>query len=130
MSLVLFLVLLPRHDLTPGRTRPLSLAEVCSTKWSLDERHVTTATRRVIFHTYGIAWESRHAYVVDHLISRELAGADDPANLWVQTREAAYRKDRVENALHKAVCTNRVSLRTAQRQIATNWMTAYQQWVR
>lgn len=63
---------------------------------------------------------------LDHLVSLELGGANDAANLWPQTPPTPNPKDKVENALHAAVCDGRVTLAAAQEAIATDWLTAEQ----
>jgi hypothetical protein len=63
---------------------------------------------------------------VDHLVSLELGGANDAANLWPEYPPTPNPKDKVENALHAAVCDGRVKLTAAQNAIAWNWQTAEQ----
>lgn len=67
-------------------------------------------------------------YELDHLVSLELGGSNDAANLWPQPNDhpagAINSKDPVENALNKAVCARQVSLAAAQVAIATDWTTA------
>ena len=69
----------------------------------------------------------------DHLISLELGGSpDNPKNLWPEpyaSATGARVKDKVENALHALVCNGSVTLKTAQKAIATNWYTAYLKYV-
>jgi len=48
----------------------------------------------------------------------------DPRNLWVQPGSIPNPKDSVENRLHTAVCTGKVTLGDAQHAIATDWTTA------
>jgi hypothetical protein len=43
---------------------------------------VTDAIRQRVFANYGIPWAQHTQNEVDHLISRELGGADDLKNLW------------------------------------------------
>src|SRR5689334_6829319 len=74
----------PNKTLTPGVVRPLSLKAVCATKWGLDRRHVTEAMRHQVFEAYGIPYSQHTRYELDHLIPRELGGADDVSNLWPQ----------------------------------------------
>lgn len=58
----------------------------------------------------------------DHYISLELGGSPtDPRNLWPEAYPTARDKDRVENALHKAVCTGAMSLAKAQAIITADW---------
>ena len=61
---------------------------------------------------------------LDHLVSLELGGSNDAANLWPETPPTPNPKDKVENALHEAVCDGRVTLAAAQRAIAGDWLTA------
>lgn len=136
IGLLLALVLrLPNPALTPGVARPLSNAEVCSTKWGKDRRHVTEAMKREVARRYGI----RRASVVaagkgpccewDHVIPRELGGADDVANIWAQPWREAHQKDRLENALKKLVCSGSLPLQEAQEAIRSDWISAYKKYV-
>jgi hypothetical protein len=68
-------------------------------------------------------------YELDHLISLELGGSNDAANLWPERNDhpragVINSKDLVENVLHAAVCSGRVTLTQAQQAIATDWTTA------
>lgn len=130
---------LPSKDLTPGVTRPGLTAEiVCSTQWGRDARHVTATMKAEVFARYGFSGNDDPRCVpdahgrrceIDHLISRELGGADDIRNLWPQPYGAqpwnAVRKDRLENQLHREVCDGTILLEGAQREIATDWIKAY-----
>lgn len=116
MTILLLLAMLavPDRVLTPGLIQPLTLETVCSTKWGLDVRHVSEHDRRQAFANYRLRWDRRDRYVVDHLVPRELAGADDIRNLWPQLKRQAKVKDREENRLHRAVCAGLVTLGDAQ----------------
>lgn len=61
---------------------------------------------------------------LDHLVSLELGGSNDITNLWPEVGPLPNPKDKVENALHRAVCDGRARLAAAQRAIAINWRTA------
>ena len=69
---------------------------------------------------------------IDHIISLELGGSNDPMNLYPERATFAdgspgyHLKDKLENATHRAVCAGSISLRSAQRQIAGNWQLLYQ----
>lgn len=91
---------------TPIDVRPLTPAQICSTKWGTDARHVTTAMKRQVFAAAHVPWTDRRFYIVDHRVPRELAGADVLANLWLQTIVDAHTKDLDENRLHRAVCAS------------------------
>jgi hypothetical protein len=56
-------------------------------------------------------------FEIDHVIPRELGGADSVLNLWPQPWPDAHKKDREENRLHRAVCAGTVTLEDAQEQM-------------
>jgi len=60
---------------------------------------------------------------IDHIVSLELGGSNDIANLFPERDYQA--KDRLENATHDLVCSGRMPLRVAQRAIASNWRALY-----
>ena len=129
---------LPNHDLTPGVVNPKVTKEVaCTTKWGADRRAVTEKMKVQVAAAYGLKRAKVVAYPgkgvcceFDHLISRELGGADDVANLWPQPWTQAKQKDRLENRLHVLVCNGTISLETAQHAIAEDWVKAYGQYVK
>jgi hypothetical protein len=129
---------LPDPLLTPGVTRALTLEQVCNTKWGKDARAVTEAMKRQVYKSYGMGPYkgacalSPRGCEVDHLISRELGGADDVKNLWPQPyggEWSAVKKDQLENRLHKLVCAGTLTLDTAQQAISSNWIEAYQHYL-
>jgi len=125
MSITLVLALaLVNPALTPGAVRPLSTAQVCAITWGKDVRHVSVALRTRVFVAYGIPVADRAGMIIDHLVPRELAGADAFANLWPEQEAASHVKDRTENALHRAVCaaTPTITLAAAQAQMRA-WRT-------
>lgn len=127
IALLLALAAGPNLTLTPGVVRPLSTQTVCATKWGLDRRHVTLTMKHHVFAAYGIPWAQHARYETDHLISRELGGADDERNLWPQLYTGpwnAHVKDRLENRLHREVCAGRLTLTAAQQAIRTDWIAA------
>jgi Protein of unknown function (DUF3761) len=66
---------------------------------------------------------------IDHIVSLELGGSNDIANLFPEpgTGAASYHaKDKLENRLHVMVCGGQITLRQAQTQIASNWEALYQ----
>ena len=65
---------------------------------------------------------------IDHIVSLELGGSNDIANLFPEPGSGAanyHLKDRLENRLHDMVCAGALSLRTAQRRIAGDWEALY-----
>jgi hypothetical protein len=66
-------------------------------------------------------------YEEDHLVPLELGGAPvTPATCGPRTigDRSTHDKDRLEDYLHQAVCSGKMSLRAAQEAIATNWVKA------
>lgn len=123
----------PDPTLTPGVTRTLTRRQVCDTKWGKDRRAVTLTMRHHVFAAYGIPYAQHALYEVDHLIPREIGGADDERNLWPEKwdgPDGAHAKDRLENSLHRAVCRGDLTLDSAQSIIRSDWLAAARLWVR
>ena len=120
----------PRVDLTPGATRAVSVAELCGAARYRHHRQIPAAVQARVFTSYGADVDDAAAYELDYLITPELGGADEPANLWPQpfswTPWNAYVKDELELYLHAEVCAGRMELATAQREIAGDWIASYQ----
>ncbi len=124
---------LPDPYLTPGvADRHATAKVVCSTKWGKSRRHVTAAMRKKVFAEYLLTGNSDpyckpKGCELDHLISRELGGADDVRNLWPEPKSGpwnAQMKDRLENRLRHEVCYGDMSLGQAQRLIVKDWTVA------
>jgi hypothetical protein len=79
----------------------------------------------------GISYpQPRGAYEVDHLIPLELGGDNTIANLWPEAADPVpgfHEKDKVENYLHRQVCSGAMGLTDAQRQIASDWLKVWKQ---
>jgi hypothetical protein len=117
---------LPNADLTPGVVASTDTHKICTTKWGKDSRHVTETMKNVAYLEYQEHKIPKVCCEVDHLISRELGGADDLKNLWPQKWDQARVKDRLENKLHQLVCAGRMPLPQAQEEIRTNWPKSYE----
>jgi hypothetical protein len=123
-------VLLPDLKITPGVATQLTQEQVCSWAWGKDERFVTPSMKDQVCEAYGLKAHcyGREANEIDHLISRELGGADDVKNLWPQPyfqHPGAHEKDIVENWLHKQVCSGKLTLTAAQKLIVADWYQVY-----
>jgi hypothetical protein len=116
---------LPNADLTPGVVASTDTHKICTTKWGRDSRHVTETMKNVAYLEYQEHKVKNVCCEVDHLISRELGGADDIKNLWPQKWDQARVKDRLENKLHQLVCAGKMPLPQAQDEIRMNWPRAY-----
>lgn len=132
---------IPDLSKTPGAVRPdLTKEKICTTKWGKDERHVTTHIKRQVFELYGYSGYSdphcvprgRRTCEIDHLISRELGGADVVENLWPQAYGTspwnAILKDKLENRLHKEMCANKITLVQARNMLVNDWRKAYKKY--
>jgi 5-methylcytosine-specific restriction endonuclease McrA len=136
--------LLPDPSITKGALRLNSKAKICAIKWGKDERHVTQKMKDGAYAQYGTAPGQgvcalkTHAGTngqpvtegceVDHLISRDLGGADTIENLWPQPytqHPGAHEKDWLETELNKEVCAGKTTLQDAQNEIKTDWYAAY-----
>jgi hypothetical protein len=124
----------PKNALTPGETRAITIGDVCRSEIGGrgDEREIIPpSVQQKVFREYGIANARPSAYEVDYLITPELGGADSIRNLWPQpysTMWNAHVKDDLEDRLHEMVCEGKLDLRTAQRDIATDWIAAYKKY--
>jgi hypothetical protein len=123
---------LPNPSLTPGFTRSVALADLCVRNHDEVVRDVPSDLRQRVFREYGMSGASDTDYEVDYLITPGLGGADDIRNLWPEphydTPWNSYVKDQLEDRLHQMVCSGKVSLTTAQREIAHDWISAYKKY--
>lgn len=124
--------ILPDRTKTPGDVMEgVTKADVCTCRYTARVRSVPASVRRQVFSNYGIT-PRPGGYEVDHLISLELGGSNDIKNLWPETYHGpnnARVKDKVENKLHRLICTNVITLEEAQRAIARDWINAYNRYM-
>jgi hypothetical protein len=146
MPKILFLLLLlsnvvladdlPDKALTPGVSRGLTLDKICMTTWGKDVRLVSASMKHRVYDSYGMHNHSGACAIaargceVDHLISRELGGADDVKNLWPQPYGGTWNavmKDNLENKLHALICAPEptMTLDEAQDCISTDWIACF-----
>src|SRR4051812_842892 len=125
------LLLVPASGLTPGKTRPVTLSDICGGRYGKNAE-VLAAVRKQVFAKYGLQGAKASDYEVDYLITPALGGVDDVRNLWPQPYHSrlwnAHTKDALEDRLQQMVCSGEVDLRTAQRDIARNWIEAYRKY--
>jgi hypothetical protein len=132
---------IPNLTTTPGSVRAgLTKDQICTIKWGQDERHVTEEMKLEVFKRYGYTGNDDPKCIpagkrnceIDHLISRELGGADEVINLWPQSYGStpwnAVRKDRLENRLHQEVCAGRLTLAGARAMMVKDWREAYKKY--
>lgn len=120
---------LPDSACTPGAIfTDATKDKICQSGYASSVRNVPTSEKDQAYEEYGIASHSSGQYEVDHLVSLELGGSNDIANLWPELASPTpgfHQKDQVENYLHDQVCSGAISLATAQQEIATNWLAVY-----
>lgn len=125
---------LPDRRCSPGAyASRLTKAVICSASFRTGPvRNVSEATKHQIEREYGLPAKSYgHTLEIDHIISLEVGGSNDPANLYPEeltlaNHQPGYRiKDKVETKAAKAVCAGRITLFYAQHQIAANWELLY-----
>jgi hypothetical protein len=122
---------LPDTACTPGAIfADATTDKICQSGYASSVRNVPTSEKDQVYAEYGIATHYTGQYEVDHLVSLELGGSNDIANLWPEAASPTpgfHQKDQVENYLHDQVCSGKVSLQQAQYEIATNWLQIYHQ---
>ena len=120
---------LPNRTLTPGDVLDVTKDDICVPGYSKKVRDVPKAVKDQAYASYGITHHITGEYEVDHLISLELGGSNSIKNLWPESYKTmpwnAHVKDKLENRLHADVCSGKIDLKTAQQEIATDWIAAY-----
>ena len=123
---------LPMASLTPGAARLISVDEVCA--WTVGPPpQVPPALRQQVLRDYGMEHVPQDQYELDYLITPKMGGLTDRRNLWPEPYGLrswnAHAKDSLENALPRMVCSGRLDLATAQREMASNWIDAYRKYL-
>lgn len=124
---------LPDPNCTPGTIDPRVTQDnidstICVPGYTKTVRPSVSYTEPLKFKlmaAYGFT-DSASNYELDHLISLELGGSPDSVkNLWPEphyTNPNSFDKDGLENYLHKQVCSGQIDLKTAQYEIASDWI--------
>lgn len=122
---------LPDRRCSPGAIySDATLAMICTPGYSSEVRNVPESEKTQVYAEYGIP-RSHYSrpYEVDHIVSLELGGSNDIANLYPEAAAnpspGFHVKDRLENKLHSLVCSRQLALGTVQRAIASNWVVLY-----
>ena len=140
MSSVAHADLVPNKAFTPGKADPtLTQKVICaSTFRTTTIRNVTESTKNLAYYKYKVTNHAgyctgKEGCEIDHLISLELGGSNDITNLWPQSFSGvtnAHDKDKLENKLHTLVCSGKITLPQAQSEISTDWIAAYNKYVK
>ncbi len=123
---------LPDPQLTPGDTLDVTASDICVSGYSAKVRDVPQSVKDQAYAEYGITSHAPGSYEVDHLISLELGGSNSLKNLWPEPYTGdwnAHVKDKLENKLHDLICSGQLDLKSAQQQIATDWISAYVKYI-
>jgi hypothetical protein len=119
----------PDRQCSPGAYYSgLTKAVLCSSTFHTSSiRNVPDSEKHQVEIEYGMVPRGYGRTIeIDHIISLELGGSNDLANLYPEpgSGPASYHvKDRLENKLHQLVCDGSMTLRAAQTGIARNWKT-------
>src|SRR4051812_25146734 len=125
---------LPDRGCTPGaRFTKVTKDDVCVPGYAKRVRNVPASRKNAVYKAYGITKHfNGETGEVDHLVSLELGGSNDQANLFPEAASphpGSKDKDKLENRLHKLVCDGTLALATAQRAIVKDWVKAYAKYV-
>lgn len=127
---------MPDPATTPGTlnfavTQDNIATTICRPGWTATVRPPLDYTERVKHQLFAASHlpGTIRDYELDHLVPLELGGApSDPRNLWLEKWDGqwgAHTKDRLENALHRAVCAGAITLGQAQTAIVFDWKATY-----
>ena len=134
-GVVLSSLAVPDSRLTPGATRPVEVAELCSDNEGEDDfdPELPASVQSAVFQEYGMNAGRPGEYQVDYLVSPQLGGTNSIENLWPEpygsTVWNAHAKDALEQRLRRMVCTGQIDLPSAQQAIRVNWIAAYKKYV-
>ena len=122
---------LPDPRCSPGAVLTTDTSVICVVGYTKTVRNVPVSEKQQVFAEYGIPWSEHSGYEVDHIISLELGGSNDIANLYPESYSIQYGarvKDTFENYLHKQVCSGALPITVAQQEISTDWLKYYLAW--
>jgi len=125
---------LPDHSKTPGvPNKSVTSKQFCVSGYTAGARDVPDSVKNSIYSSYGIAKDESwckcpEGCEIDHLISLEIGGSNDPKNLWPQPYCGtwnAHMKDKLENWFHRQICSGAITVEEAQQEISSDWTKAY-----
>jgi hypothetical protein len=132
---VLAVVVDQAHAEVPSSAvRTSVVGNICTTKTGT-VRAVSEATKNLVYYRDGTPRGNHtgrcsgvRGCEVDHRVSLELGGSNDISNLMIQPYVGscnAADKDKLENRLHKLLCTDKITVAGAQELIYNYWEAGY-----
>jgi hypothetical protein len=121
----------PDRQCSPGAYySKLTKSRICATDFRTGPiRDVSQSKKNAVKVEYGLQPVSfGNALEIDHIVSLQLGGSNDIANLFPEEADAHpgyHVKDKLENKLHDLVCDGKRQLRATQRKIASDWQALY-----
>jgi hypothetical protein len=122
---------LPDRRCSPGAYYSrLTKAVICAASFRTGTiRNVPDGEKHTVETEYGMAARAYGRTIeIDHIVSLELGGSNDIANLFPEPGSGIanyHLKDKLENRLHAMVCAGQLTLTSARNGIASNWKTLY-----
>ncbi len=119
---------LPDSSCTPGAVLTTSTKIICVDGYTESVRKVSPSTKKEVFRRYGIPYEKRAEYQVDHLIALGLGGSNDISNLWPEKYDLDYgvaAKMRLESYFYRLMCSGKMAPAEIQAKMADNWLEQY-----
>ena len=136
----------PNAKVTPGVintavTQANIKNNICKSGWTDTVRPPVSYTDKLKatqlagdYKSYVAIWGADpKGYEEDHLISLQLGGSPtDPKNLFPEPYAGnnARKKDVVETKLKRLICDGTITLKVAQKAISTDWVLAYNTYVK
>jgi hypothetical protein len=121
----------PDRRCSPGAYySKLTKSRICASDFRTGPiRDVPQSEKNAVKVEYGLEPKpSGSTLEIDHIVSLELGGSNDIANLFPEKANADpgyHAKDKLENKLHDLVCDGTRTLSTVRRQIAKDWQGLY-----
>jgi hypothetical protein len=122
----------PDRECSPGAYySALTKSRICANSFRTGPiRNVPASVKHAVKVEYGLEpINFGNALEIDHIVSLQLGGSNDIANLFPERADAHpgyHVKDKLENKLRDLVCDRKRQLRTVQRRIASDWQALYE----
>jgi len=119
---------LPDRRCSPGAYyNGLTTSVICAAGFRTGPiRNVPVSEKHEVEVAYGMRPAAYGSTLeIDHIVSLELGGSNDVANLFPERAPGYHAKDKLENRMHDMVCSGQISLTAAQHQIAADWKALY-----